>query len=98
MEFTLINLWVNCARLYASLNNQGGFNTLNVGRAPDDVTVTFPIAFNKDNPTLTCSTVFQVDFDDGWSLTSLHAISKSKFKCKSAQNDTIGFKWIAFGI
>lgn len=82
---------------YLSESNQGGFNRLNVGGAPDDVTVTLPINFKKDNPTIVCTTVFNGSLDDGWSLTSLHEINRSRFKCKSAQNDTIGFKWIAFG-
>ena len=97
MEFILTNLWGNCARLYAYLNNQGGFNRLNVGAVPDDVMVTFPIIFAKDDPTIICTTVYNGNFDDGWALTSLHDITRSRFKCKSAQNNTLGFKWIAFG-
>ena len=77
--------------------DQGGFNRLNVGSIPDDVTVAFPVTFMKDNPTITIATVFDRYLDDGWALTSLHDINKSRFKCKSAQNNAIGFKWIAFG-
>ena len=38
MEFTLTNLWGNCARLYAYLNNQGGTNTV-VTEQPASVTL-----------------------------------------------------------
>lgn len=38
MEFTLINLWVNCVRLYAYLNDQGGTNTV-VTEQPASVTL-----------------------------------------------------------
>lgn len=77
--------------------DQGGFNRLSVTATPDDVTVTFPVMFTKDNPTISCTTVFNGNFDDGWALTSLHDITRSRFKCKSAQNNTLGFKWIVFG-
>ena len=77
--------------------SQGGFKRINVTNIPDNVTVTFPITFNKDNPTIVCTTVFTGNFDDGWALTSLQNINKSRFDCKSAQNYATGFKWIAFG-
>ena len=97
-DFSSENAWFICmGEAFGGLIIQGGFNRLNVGSTPDDVTVTFPITFEKDNPTITCTTVFAQYLDDGWALTSLHDINKSRFKCKSAQNNAIGFKWIAFG-
>ena len=46
-EFTLINLWVNCARLYAALNNQGGI--ANTGRftGESQANANFAIRFKK---------------------------------------------------
>ena len=97
-DFSNENAWYIClGSSFGGLIIQGGFNRLNVTSGPDDVTVTLPINFKKDNPTIVCTTVFNGSLDDGWSLTSLHEINRSRFKCKSAQNDTIGFKWIAFG-
>ena len=97
-DFSNENAWYIClGSSFGGLIIQGGFKRLNVGAAPDDVMVTFPIIFTKDNPTIICTTVFNGNFDDGWALTSLHDITSSRFKCKSAQNNTLGFKWIAFG-
>ena len=47
MEFTLINLWVNCARLYASLNNQGGNKTSARVYDGEKHPITFPTAFTS---------------------------------------------------
>ena len=98
-DFSNESAWYLClGQAFGGLIIQGGFNRLNVGRTPDDITVAFPVTFIKDNPTITITTVFDQDLDDGWSLTSLHNINKSRFKCKSAQNNTLGFNWIAFGV
>ena len=45
MEFTLTNLWGNCARLYAYLNNQGG-KSFNVYNARVNK-IHFPISFKS---------------------------------------------------
>ena len=49
MEFTLTNLWGNCARLYAYLNNQGG-KAEPKGRdkqSHESCSAKFPIAFKR---------------------------------------------------
>ena len=97
-DFSNENAWYIClGSSFGGLIIQGGFKRINVTNIPDNVTVTFPITFNKDNPTIVCTTVFTGNFDDGWALTSLQNINKSRFDCKSAQNYATGFKWIAFG-
>ena len=45
MEFILTNLWGNCARLYAYLNNQGGKKISVRVYDGEKYTITFPTAF-----------------------------------------------------
>ena len=70
---------------------------MNITNRAHDKRYTYPVAYTI-RPIVICMnmTTGTVDADD-WATSGTYNVSKTQFTYQSAQNQTVGFQWLAIG-
>ena len=100
MEFTLTNLWGNCARLYAYLNNQGGKKSSARIYDGEKYPITFPTAFTSKCVSVIL-TLGSESAKSGANVCYCGSITKTGFKMVTDVSHEAAYHdiyYLAFGI